>query len=149
MFIKKIIKWSVLVIIVALIVMQFFRIDKSVPEYDHNQDFLVITSASVEVAQILKTSCYDCHSYETIYPWYSYIAPVSWFMQNHINEGRDELNFSEWGSFSDKRIKKKIKEFIEEVEEGEMPLSSYTLTHQNAKLSKEERDLVIRFFKKL
>jgi Haem-binding domain len=146
---KKIIKWSVLVIIVALIVMQFFGIDKSVPEYDHNQDFLVITSASVEVAQILKTSCYDCHSYETIYPWYSYIAPVSWFMQNHINEGRDELNFSEWGSFSDKRIKKKIKEFIEEVEEGEMPLSTYTLTHQNAKLSKEERDLVIRFFKKL
>jgi hypothetical protein len=146
---KKILKWAAILLIVVLIIMQFFRIDKTVPEYDKNLDIITVTNAPDEVAGILKTACYDCHSYETHYPWYSNVAPVSWFLQNHINEAREELNFSLWGSFSAKRLSKKIEEAIEEIEEGEMPMKSYTITHASAKLSKEEREKLIQFFKRL
>ena len=131
------------------IVIQFFTIDKINPEVIQENDFITITNPPKSVAQTLKTTCYDCHSNESKYPWYSNVAPVSWWVKDHINEGRDELNFSEWGTFSDKRIAKKLEEVVEEVEEGEMPLPPYLITHSDAKLSESQTKELLDWFKYL
>lgn len=88
------------------------------------------------VHRILKRSCYDCHSYETQWPWYSYVAPVSWLVAHDVNEGRSELNFSQWQSLQDPQAMKE--EIVEEIEEGEMPLPNYIITHKQARVSPEE-----------
>ena len=96
-----------------------------------------------EMKKIVKKACYDCHSNETKWPWYSYIAPVSWTVAHDVNEGRRELNFSEWGTYSERRRRKKIEEIWEEVEERKMPMPLYIVTHPEALLTKKER-LVIK-----
>ena len=93
---------------------------------------------STEVETILQKACYDCHSNKTKWPWYSRVAPLSWWVIDHVEEGRDELNFSAWDSMSPKKRSKKLGELVEEVEEGEMPLPSYTLMHSEAKLTPQE-----------
>jgi hypothetical protein len=136
-------------LVVLFVVIQFFRIDKTNPEVIPENDFIAITNPPENVANSLKTTCYDCHSNESKYPWYSNVAPVSWWVKDHINEGRDELNFSEWGTFSEKRKAKKIEEVVEEVEEGEMPLPPYLITHSDAKLSETQTKELIDWFKYL
>lgn len=136
-------------LVVVFGIMQFFRIDKTNPPVDLSQDFIQVTEPPEEIARILKTSCYDCHSNESTYPWYSNIAPVSWWVKDHIDEARDELNFSEWGTFTDKRKIKKIKEVVEEVDEGEMPMESYLIIHSDAQLSDEQTEKLIDWFKYL
>ena len=125
---------------VLLVLIQFIRIDKTNPPANQAKDFMTLTQPSDEVKGILINSCYDCHSNESTYPWYSDIAPVSWWLQHHIQEGREHLNFSEWGNYSEKRQQHKLDECIEEVEEGEMPLSTYTVMHKNAALSPAQQE---------
>ena len=81
---------------------------------------------------MLKSSCYDCHSNHTKYPWYNNVTPVSWWIASHISEVKEELNFSEWENYTLKKKKHKLKEIIEETGEGEMPLRSYLWTHVEA-----------------
>ena len=138
-----------LALLAIFVVIQFFRIDKTNPPIDPNKDFITITHASPEVSSILKTSCYDCHSNEAKYPWYTNIAPFSWWIKHHINEGMEELNFSEWGSYKARRMDHKLKEGIELIEKNEMPLYSYTIMHGDAKLSAEQKEKLISFFKSL
>jgi hypothetical protein len=102
---------------------------------------------SPQIANILETSCYDCHSNNTIYPWYTNIQPVGLWMQDHVNEGKDELNFSEFATYSAKRADHKMEEVVEVLQEDEMPLSSYTLIHGNAKLNDEQKRAVIDWAK--
>jgi len=102
-------------------------------------DLMEVYNAPENVEVIFKTSCYDCHSNNTAYPWYNKIQPVSWIMQGHIKEGKSELNFNEFGSYSERRQKSKFKSILSQVKEGEMPLSSYTLMHREAKLSENEK----------
>lgn len=128
---------------------QFIRISKVNPEIITENDFLVSVNASPEISSLIKTSCYDCHSNETTYPWYTNIAPVSWWIKHHINEGREELNFSEWSTFKEKRKNHKLEECVEMIEENEMPMSSYTLLHKNAALSEEQKQKLILFFQSL
>lgn len=130
-------------IAIILIVMQFFGIDKSAKAFESSNDLLTIEQPPVEVQNILKQACYDCHSYETAYPWYTNVAPFSWWIGHHIDEGRHHLNFSAWGEYSDKRREHKMEEFVDEVGEGEMPLSSYTWAHGNAKLSQAQKKLIM------
>ena len=134
-------------IILALI--QFFRIDKTNPPVKQELDFVTVNKPLGGVAQILKTSCYDCHSNETAYPWYTNIAPVSWWIKNHINEGRHHLNFSEWRAYSSKKADHKLEECVENVHAGEMPLFSYTLIHRNAALSEEQQHALTVYFNSL
>jgi hypothetical protein len=138
-----------LVVAILCIVAQFIRIDTQNPPIEADKDFIVATKAPEEVAMILKAACYDCHSNTTLYPWYSQVAPVSWWVKDHVNEARHELNFSEWFSFTEKRKAKKLEEAIEEVEEGEMPLSSYTWIHSSAKLNAIQRKKLADFFRTL
>lgn len=141
-------KKVLLVLLAAFIVMQFFRIDKSTPEVKAADDFIAISKPSESVEKILRDACYDCHSFETEYPWYAEIAPVSWWLDDHIKDGRKHLNFSVWGTYEAKKADHKLDECIEEVEEGKMPLDSYTWTHSDAKLTSEQKEELNKFFKR-
>ncbi len=133
------------IVVVLLVVIQFFSIDKTTTSVNETTDFISVTNAPEDVAAILKTSCYDCHSNQTNYPWYTNIAPVSWWIGHHIEEGREHLNFSDWTAYSEKKALHKLEEFVEEVEEGEMPLKSYTFSHGDAKLSIENKELLLNW----
>lgn len=122
-------------IVLILILIQFIRVDQTNPVVNLQEDFISLTNPPENISAILKTSCYDCHSHETEYPWYTNIAPVSFFLANHIKDGRKHLNFSTWGQYTDKKKSHKLKEFVEMVEENEMPMFSYTLIHRNAILT--------------
>lgn len=134
-------------LIFLLLIIQSFRIDKTIQSVDPAKDFIVLTSANTEVTNTLKIACYDCHSNQASYPWYTNIAPFSWWVKHHIDEGSHHLNFSEWGTYSEKRKNHKLDECFEMVEEGEMPLESYTWMHKEAKLSDAQKQELVEFFK--
>ena len=142
----KKIAWGLLA---ALVVIQFFRIDKTNPPYDSKNDFISLTNPPENVKSLLKAACYDCHSNESIYPWYTNIAPISFWIKGHINNGRKHLNFSEWGTYNDNRKDHKMEECVEYVGEAWMPLSSYTWVHSDARLSDEDRNRLVTYFESL
>lgn len=100
---------------------------------------------SEEISGILKTSCYDCHSNETKYPWYSYVAPVSWLVSKDVREGREELNFSTWQDYDMMEKLEKLDDIAIEVGEGEMPMGIYTAIHSSAKLDDAQRQLIVEW----
>ncbi|MDD3009072.1 MAG: heme-binding domain-containing protein [Arcobacter sp.] len=130
-------KRTLLIFLIIFIVMQFIQTDKTNPSVDKNKEI----KADAEVMKIFKTACYDCHSNETIYPWYSNIAPFSWVVSNHINEGRKALNFSTWENYSDEEKKEHLKDIYRTVY-ASMPLQSYLWIHDDAILTKEQRTLI-------
>ncbi len=128
---KKILVGLVLVFIIA----QFFQPNKNEGDLKSIDLFLVETQAPREVQVILKQACFDCHSSSTNYPWYNSITPVNYWLNSHIKEGQKHFNVSKWDSYSTKKKDHKLEELIEELQEGEMPLASYTWTHKEAQLS--------------
>jgi len=143
---KKTLKKIALVLLSVLAAMQFFRIDKTVPTSDPSQDLLRVASPPGEAASLLKVACYDCHSHQTEHPWYTNIAPVSWWIGYHIEEGRERLNFSIWGAYESGDQLAFLHECAEKVEEGQMPLPSYTWIHGTAKLTDYQRNLLKNWF---
>lgn len=138
---RQLLTYAVLVLVVTLLAIQLIHPAKNLS--GNNRNHISNTYAVPEsVQQILKTSCNDCHSNYTVYPWYSSIQPVDWWLQNHVNEGKRGLNFSEFGTYRIFKQYHKLEETIEMIDEGEMPLSSYTLIHSNAKLSAEQKALL-------
>lgn len=133
-------KFFLLALLIVFIVIQFFGIDKSVPEYDESGDFLSVYEPPEEVESIFRTACYDCHSYDTVYPWYSNIQPAGWWLQSHIDEGRDEMNLSLWENYARDDADHLLEEMVEMVEEEEMPLPSYTWIHAGARLTDQQRE---------
>lgn len=144
---RKWLKRTLVVLLLIFVGMQFIRIDKSHPKIVERNDFIHMTQPPKDIEVLLKNACYDCHSYKTEYPWYSNVAPVSWALADHIEEGRKHLNFSEWRKYSQKARNHKLHECEEEVEEGEMPLDSYTWTHGDAKLTKAQKEKLADWFK--
>lgn len=136
---KKIFKILAVVIIAALVVIQFFRIDKTNPPVVEADTIDAAMAVSPDIKLILGRSCNDCHSNNTAYPWYSNIQPVAWFLKNHIDEGRRELNLSEFNTYNAKKKKHKLEEICEYVESGAMPLPSYLWVHRDAVLSDSEK----------
>ena len=134
-------------LVFLLLAIQSIRIDKTTEPVNPETDFIALTSANAEVANTLKIACYDCHSNQPSYPWYTNIAPVSWWIKHHINEGSHHLNFSIWGTYKEKRRNHKLDECVEMVEEGEMPMSSYTIMHGDAKLTDAQKLQLAEFFK--
>lgn len=128
-----------LVLLVALLLIQFIRPEKNKSEGKSANHISNKYSVPAEVSGILEKSCNDCHSNNTVYPWYANIQPVAWWLQDHVNEGKKELNFSEFLSYSPKKARHKMDEVIEMVKEEEMPLPSYTWIHRNAKLTEAEK----------
>lgn len=136
-------------LLVALIIAQFFSPKPPANQDDNPGDIIENGLVEGQVAQLLKNSCYDCHSNQVSYPWYSYVAPVSFLVNRDVEEGKEELNFSEWQDYDKRRKLRKLKEVGEVLEEDEMPLGIYTLIHQGAKLSDEEKALLISWSEKL
>jgi len=138
---KKTIKYILIVLLVAVVVMQFIKPDKNLGGLESIANFKADTNASEEVLSIFKTHCFDCHSNQTKYPWYAEIAPVSYWLAAHVDEGKDEFNMSNWNSYSVKKKDHKLKEIIDVLEEDEMPLFSYTLIHGD--ISEKDKELII------
>ncbi len=132
---KSIILMSVLV---PLLLIQVITVDKENPPVDAR----IALSAPPEVISILKNSCYDCHSNETEWPFYSYIAPVSWLVYRDVKFGREDMNFSEWKKLSDSDRNHTKEEIIEEISRDTMPIPIYLITHPSASLSKEDKLLL-------
>lgn len=129
----------------ALLAIQLIRPDMTNPPVDQAQDFRQVLQTPAGVQSILEAACYDCHSNETLYPWYSQVAPVSWWVASHIDEGREALNLSTFGALNAEDRAEVLEESAEKVQEGEMPLDSYTWMHPEAKLSAEQRDLLVKW----
>ena len=125
--------------IVILVGIQFFSVNKTNPPVTAEID------APPEVMSILKRSCYDCHSNETKWPWYSYVAPVSWLVTDDVNEGRKHLNFSDWGDLTRQKMVRKKEHIGDEVKEGGMPLWKYTLIHSDAKLTDKDKNIILEW----
>ena len=126
-------------LLVVLVIIQFFRPARNISPEKSPNDITNKYAVPASVQEILKTSCNDCHSNNTVYPWYANIQPVAWWLADHVNEGKKKLNFSEYVTYSPKKAHHKLEEVIEMVKEGEMPLQSYTIIHQNAKLSEPQK----------
>ena len=139
---KKFLKRLFLVLLLAFIVIQFFRPEKNISTVTSANDITTKYAVPADVQTILKTSCYDCHSNNTAYPWYNNIQPVAWWLKNHVDEGKRELNFSEFASYRIGRQYRKLDEVNKQIKEGEMPLESYTIIHGNAKLSEQQKLVV-------
>ena len=145
---KKIL-WAVIAVIVAaFIVSQFFRPDKNSAEITDDH-ILQQENIPEEVKEVLTNACLDCHSNTTNYQWFHHIVPVAWMINDHITEGKDELNLSEWGKLDAFSKMDALDEMCEEVEKGSMPIKSYTVIHSKARLSEEEKKVLCDWTKRL
>src|SRR5581483_10268777 len=139
--IKKILKIALIVIVVIFVGMQAFRPTLSNPPVDEAQTINAKTQMTPQVASILDRSCRDCHTNKTVWP-YTQIAPVSWWLANHVSDGRRDLNMSEWGKLPKDRQDRKLRQMCDEVQDGQMPLSSYLPMHPTAKLSDQDKKIL-------
>jgi predicted Fe-S protein YdhL (DUF1289 family) len=131
-------------VLIVGILIQFIQPKKN-NSRNYKNDITTEIQIPNEVQEIIKTSCADCHSNNTSYPWYNNIAPVSWFLAYHINDGKEHLNFSEWTLYNDNQKKHIIKNLKKVIKENEMPLTSYTLIHKNAILSEQQSKLFLNW----
>lgn len=134
-------------LVIILIAIQFIHPQKNQSTEILATDITKVTTVPDDVLQVLKTACYDCHSNNTVYPWYNNIQPVGFWLQHHVNEGKEHLNFAEFGNYPADKAAKKMRGIVHEVEEGDMPLGSYTLIHKNAILTEAQKQLVINWAK--
>jgi hypothetical protein len=142
---KKRTKWFLGGFVGAVVVLQFIHpIQLDSPDAG-GHDFLATSPPPPEIAALLRGACYDCHSDETQWPWYGRIAPVSWWMTDHVNDARKRLNFSEWPQDDPHRAAKNMERISESVEAGEMPLPSYALIHGPARLNPGQRNLLTQW----
>ena len=138
--------WLAVLVVAIVLVIQFIPVERNVSTVPAGQSFERTEKVPANVATILKVSCYDCHSNNTSYPWYSELQPGAYFMAQHIKEGKEELNFDEFNNYSKRRKKAKIKSIISQIEKDEMPLKSYRMMHGNARLSADEKKELLDFF---
>ena len=144
---KRVLKWIGIGLAVALVVIQAVRPAKTNPPVDETKSMQANTRMSPEVSAILERACSDCHSSKTTWPWYSQVAPVSWYIVSDVNSGRKELSLSDWGTYEAKKKARKLQEICEQVEKGEMPMESYVLIHPAAKLSESDKQLLCEWAK--
>lgn len=144
---KRYAKYIAIVFLLAIIIIQFIPTDLPKNSADTSNDIVHVENAPDVVKIILRKSCYDCHSNQTVYPWYTSVAPVSWLISRDTRQGRDELNLSEWADLSKRKKIKILNEMAEEVEEGKMPLKIYTMVHRDAILTEEEIHTLVSWTK--
>ena len=138
----RIIKWVAIVLVLGIIGIQFVRPARTNPAVDPSQTWEAHVRMTPEVAKIFERSCNDCHSHKTTWPWYSNVAPVSWWVIDHVNHGRSHLNYSEWGTIKPADQSKSLQEICDEVIDGNMPLPSYLPMHPNARLSEQDKKVI-------
>lgn len=138
---NKYLKYGLGGLVATLIILQFIPVEMNNPPVTSQMP----VEEKVEV--VLKRACYDCHTNETVWPWYSKIAPVSFLVAYDVNDGRRHLNFSTWDDYKLKKKNHKLEELVEEVESGAMPMDAYVFMHPEAALSAEEKELLISWAK--
>jgi len=134
---------------VTLVVIQFFPVTLNKSYTIPQSDFMIVNKVPATIKNRLQVSCYDCHSNNTDYPWYSKIQPAAWFLEDHIKEGKDELNLNEWDTYSSRRKNSKLRSIIKQIESGEMPLESYTLIHGGTRLDSTAVKEIIGYMESL
>ena len=138
----QILKWIAIILFVVFVGIQFVRPALTNPPVDESQTILARAKVPPDVAAILDRSCRDCHSNKTVWPWYTHVAPVSWWLKNHVDHGRKDLNLSEWGKLPADRQDRKLRQICDEVQDGNMPLASYLPMHPAAKLSDQDKKIL-------
>ncbi len=139
---RKALKIVVLVLGIAFVAAQFYRPDQTAATIVQTETLEATTQVPENVAAVLKRSCNDCHTNQTVYPWYSKITPVNWLLADHIEEGRRELNFSVWNTYNAKKKGHKFDEICDQIIGGEMPHYQYIWMHGDAKLSNADKRLL-------
>jgi hypothetical protein len=139
---RKLAKYGVVGIVVLFVAIQFVQPDRTNPPAYPEASFAAVAKPSPEVAAIFKRACSDCHSNETVWPWYSRVAPVSWLLVSDVREGRAHMNLSEWNLLSPEASKLRMKAACREVRKGEMPLWQYRLMHPEARLTSADIDKI-------
>jgi hypothetical protein len=142
---KKRSRKILLAVLVLFIIIQFFRPTKNISNQVQAYDITTRYNVPADVQQILKASCYDCHSNNTVYPWYAEVQPVGWWLNNHIKEGKVGLNFSEFMTYPIRRQYRKLEEVGDLIKKDEMPLKSYLVIHTYARLSDNQKLLVVNW----
>jgi len=138
----KVLKKILLGLFIVFIVIQFIRPARNQSGQVLSTDITKTINIPDKILDVFKNSCYDCHSNDTRYPWYVNIQPMGWFMANHIKKGKTNLNFSEFGTYSKRKQANKLRAISKSVNDGSMPISSYTIMHTDAKLSEENKKLI-------
>ncbi len=142
---KKIIFWTA----VVFLAIQFIPVDRENKAVVKQDNFVDIHKTPDHIKTILKNACYDCHSNETVYPDYAYVAPISWSIKNHISEGREHLNFSEWGNYNQDLKKSMLQNSLHSVKDYSMPSAGYIAQHPEANLTAAERTLLANYFENI
>ena len=127
------------ILLAILIIIQFIRPARNISSAEQVNHISKKYTVPANVNTVLEKACNDCHSNNTVYPWYTNIQPVGFWMDDHVKDGKDELNLSEFLTYSPKKARHKMEEVVDVVKEGEMPLDSYTWIHTEAKLTQEEK----------
>lgn len=138
----RVLKWLFLVVVVLFIAAQFVRPAKTNPASEQSLSIENQTQVDPAVESIFSRSCNDCHSNKTRWPWYTNVAPVSWFVISHVNEARGDMNLSEWGKLDRNRQRHRLEDMCEMVKSGEMPLNTYTPLHPGSKLSQADVKII-------
>lgn len=146
---KKTLKWFFIVGLITLVGIQFIPADVNKKEVITTSDIRHVYDVPENVINILENSCYDCHSNSTNYPWYSQVQPIRLIMDHHVEEGKEELNFSEFANYSERRKRNKMRAISEQIEKSKMPLPSYLWLHSDANLSNEEKKILMDFISSL
>lgn len=141
----KLAKKILTVIVIAFVAIQFFRPDRNIDSKASSSDISGVFSMPDSVKVILQNACYDCHSNNTRYPWYINIQPAGWWMSGHIAEAKDNLNFSEFGGYTQRKQISKLEGVAGVIEKDIMPLRSYKMMHKSARLSSDKKNLLINW----
>jgi uncharacterized membrane protein len=137
--VKRRVKWIVVIIVVAFALLQLTNAARTNPPVTPGHDLFSTNAPPPEISAMLRGSCYDCHSFETHWPWYGHVAPVSWWLDNHVRDARERLNFSEWPHEDSQKAARKWNHVADAVRDGSMPLTSYTRIHKAARLTDDQR----------
>lgn len=146
---KKILKISALLLLVGFVGIQFIPTAHNRQDYIPPTDFTKVYKVPAQINKLLQNSCYNCHSNNTEYPWYHMVQPAAWYLDQHVADGKEELNLSEFGNYSQRRQRSKLRSMSSQIADGEMPLYSYTMLHPSAKLSASEREQLITWLDSL
>ncbi len=142
---KRLLRIILISLVGFLIIIQFIPNELPESTSENQQDLFNVEQVPNNIRLSLTKACYDCHSNQTVYPWYSYIAPMSWLVAKDTRVGREKLNFSEWGNQKKRSKIKSLSEIAEEIENGNMPFPAYLIIHQDAKLNKNDKENLIKW----
>ena len=142
-------KLILMVLLAVVLLIQLVRPQKNTAVIPAGKVFVDAFKVSEQVNAILAVSCYDCHSNKTEYPWYSEIQPMAWFMDKHIKDGKEKLNFDELPSYGSRKLNSKFTQIITQIEQDKMPLTSYLWMHEGASLSLADKKLLVDYFNSL